>query len=83
MLAYGAKEGWFAAKLRGYRWLIGHRSWLRTRRQRVQAERTIAERELAERLVGRMQAGNFDAPGWFEPFDRFLAGYWRLVRRLL
>jgi GT2 family glycosyltransferase len=83
MLAYGAKEGWFGAKLRGYRWLITHRSWLRARRRRVQAERTITERALAERLVGRMQAGNFDAPDWFAPFDRLLAGYWRLVRRLL
>jgi GT2 family glycosyltransferase len=83
MLAFGAKEGWFGAKIRGYRWLVGHRSWLRARRHRVQAERTISEAELAERLVGRMQAGNFDSPPWFTPFDRVMAGYWRLVRRAL
>ena len=83
MLAFGAKAGWLGAKLRGYRWLVAHRRWLRARRRRVQGERTCSERDLATRLVGRMQAGNFDAPEWFTPFDRVLDAYWRLVRRLL
>jgi GT2 family glycosyltransferase len=83
MLAFGAKEGWLGAKLRGYGWLVRHASWLRGRRRRVQGERTISEAALADLLVGRMQAGNFDAPDWFSPFDRVLAGYWTLVKRLL
>ena len=83
MVAFAARQGWVGAKLDGYRWLVGHRGWLRRRRRRLQAERRVSEAEMAPRFVERLQAGNFDAPSWFAPFDRLLAAYWRLVRRAL
>jgi len=83
LLVYAALGGWLGAKLDGYRWLIGHRGWLRRRRRRVQSARTVSDRDLAERFATRLRPDNLALPRALVPVDLLLAAWWALVRRTL
>ncbi len=75
--------GWFAQKLAGWRWILGHTSWLRARRRHLQTRRRVSDRELAPLMASHLDARNFPLPPAAQPLDRLLAGYWTLARRLL
>jgi GT2 family glycosyltransferase len=77
------KGGWWRAKIKGWRWLIGHRKWLSQRRRRLQAERTVSDRDLAPLLTSHLDARNFPLPSALRPFDDLLAFYWLLACRFL
>ncbi len=47
VLAVAARAGWLPAKVRGYRWLVRHRTQIRRRRQRLQGERLCSDHDLA------------------------------------
>ncbi len=73
--------GWFRAKLDGWRWLWQHRRWIEDRRRVVQGSRTVSDRELAHLMTDHLDARNYPLPPVLQPFDDFLAWYWRMARR--
>ncbi|MFY1650075.1 glycosyltransferase family 2 protein [Solwaraspora sp. WMMB762] len=80
MLVLAARQGWLADKVRGYRWLWQHRSHLRRRRARLQAERTVPDRVWMRVLTDRLDTPLIDPPGR-TVFNAVLSAYWRTVRR--
>ncbi|MBA2388847.1 MAG: glycosyltransferase family 2 protein [Geodermatophilaceae bacterium] len=83
MLAVALRQGWLRQKLRGYRWLVAHRGWLRRRRRAVQAARVIGDRELAALLTGHFDPVALPLPVGAGVLNVLMGGYWWLVRRLL
>ncbi|WP_202925958.1 glycosyltransferase [Goekera deserti] len=83
MLAVAAAGGWLPAKLRGYRWLLGHRRWLRDHRRDVQSVRRRSDRELAHLLTARFDQSVLPLPVGGGLLNAAMAGYWSVVRRLL
>lgn len=81
--ALAARQGWGRAKVRGWRWLLSNRSWVRTRRKDVQASRTRSDRELAHLLTARLDPGMIELPAYAAPLGSLLEAYWSVVRRLL
>ena len=77
------RGGWLRQKVAGWRWLLLHARWLRTRRRHVQACRDVSDRELAPLWTAHLDARNFPIPPALQPLDQLLAGYWALARRLL
>jgi GT2 family glycosyltransferase len=83
MFAVAVAQGWWRAKVRGWWWLIRHRSLIRTRRVEVAATRRVPDRELLHLLTGRFDPGveaGVSAPGVVQAVS---ATYWWLARRLL
>lgn len=83
MLAVAVRQGWLRQKLRGYRWLVANRGWLRRRRRAVQSVRVIGDRELAGLLTGHFDPVALPLPVGAGVLNAAMGGYWRLVRRLL
>ncbi len=75
--------GWFSAKTSGWRWLLRNRAWVRARRRVIQGQRTVSDGRLAHLMADRLDARNYPLPPMIRPFDRLLAGYWAIARRLL
>lgn len=83
VLALAARQGWLAEKLRGYRWILGHRRWLLRRRRLVQSARTRRDRDLAWLFTPTIDAGNVATVAGVGVVNAALAAYWRLARRAL
>jgi GT2 family glycosyltransferase len=83
MMAVAARQGWLKAKLSGYRWLLAHRSWLRSRRRLLQRERTCGDRALAPMWNARIDPVAIALPPGSGVLNAGLAAYWAVVRRLL
>jgi GT2 family glycosyltransferase len=83
MLALAAKQGWLRAKLRSWRWLLGHAGHIRRRRRLLQAERTLPDREWMRLLTDRLDTSAIDLPAVVGPLNAFMRAYWRLVRPLV
>ncbi|MDQ3466016.1 MAG: glycosyltransferase family 2 protein [Actinomycetota bacterium] len=83
MLAVALRQGWMRQKLRGYRWLMSNRGWLRRRRREVQAVRVVGDRDLAGLLTGHFDPVALPLPVGAGALNALMSGYWRLVRRLL
>lgn len=83
MLALSVAQGWFGAKIAGYRWLIAHRKWLRDRRRRLQAERVVTETAMMPLFTARLDPANMALPVGVWIVDRLLVAYWWLVRRFV
>ena len=83
MIAVAVANGWLPAKLRGYRWLLGHRRWLAQHRREVQGARTRRDRDLADLLTARFDQSVLPLPRGGGLLNRVMSGYWGLVRRLL
>ena len=81
--AAAIKGGWFRAKVDGWRWLWSHRDWVRRRRSLLQVQRTVSDRRLAHLMTDHLDARNYPLPPVLQPFDDFLAWYWRFARRFL
>lgn len=83
MLALAWRQGWLRQKLRGYRWLVANRDWLRRRRRAVQSVRVVSDRDLAGLLTAQFDPVAMPLPGGTSILNALMGGYWRLVRRLL
>ena len=73
------REGWAGQKVAGWRWLVSHRRYLRSRRNRVQGTRRVADRGLLPQL-----SITLDAPARFgmsvsDRAQRLVRGYWDTV----
>jgi len=76
-------QGWGRQKVRGWVWVATHLRWVRDRRRVVQSARVVDDRALAHLWVDRFDAAAMPLPGWAQPLQSVIAGYWRLVRRAL
>jgi GT2 family glycosyltransferase len=83
MLAVAVVNGWLPAKLRGYRWLLAERRWLRAHRHDVQQVRTRSDRDLAGLLTARFEQSVLPLPRGSGLLNAVMSGYWSLVRRLI
>lgn len=76
-------QGWGRQKVRGWRWIASHLSWVRERRREVQAARQVPDKELAWLLTDRFDPAQFPLPPGGGVAEALLRSYWRAVRRLL
>lgn len=83
MLATSCKEGWLGAKLRGYRWLLGHRALIRAHRKVLQSQRTRVDRDVAKILSARFEPTNVGSIPGLGFLNVLLVAYWSVVRMLL
>ena len=83
MLVVAGLQGWSRQKLAGWRWVLGHLSWVRTRRREVQAARVVADRALVPLWVDRFSPVAMALPAGADVLQVLLAGYWRVVRRFV
>jgi GT2 family glycosyltransferase len=83
MVALAASQGWLGAKLRSWRWLLGHTGHIRRRRRLLQAERTLSDREWMGLLTDRLDTSVIELPAVVGPLNAFMRAYWRLVRPLV
>ncbi|MEZ0449559.1 glycosyltransferase family 2 protein [Cellulomonas sp. ICMP 17802] len=74
-------QGWGGSKVRGWRWLVQHRTWVRHRRAEVQASRTVPDRDLTSLVTDRFEPAQTPLPSAAAPLEWLLRGYWHLVRR--
>jgi GT2 family glycosyltransferase len=77
------REGWFGAKVRGWRWVCGNARWILGHRRRLQSARTVRDRDLAVHLTPILDPAMIELPRAVRFVNPMLAGYWALVRRLL
>lgn len=75
-------EGWLPAKVRGWGWMWSHRRHVRSRRAALRAEQVVPDREWMRILTPRMDRTFAPVPG-LGLANAVLAGYWRLVSRLV
>lgn len=83
VLALAVRQGWWRHKVAGWKWVLGHRSWIWARRRRMQGVRLVSDRSLSARFAVAIDPGNLALPAALEPLNHGLAAYWRGVRRLL
>lgn len=79
--AQSARDGWLSQKTAGWRWLAGHRRYLRSRRNRIQGTRQVDDPALLAALTA-----DLDPPARFgmsipPRYRRLITGYWRAVGR--
>jgi GT2 family glycosyltransferase len=83
MLLLAIKQGWWRQKLRGWRWVGAHLSWVRQRRALIQRERLVGDHELAPLLEGKLRPEIIQVPRALSPFNTLVDRYWSVLRRLL
>lgn len=83
IVAVAARQGWLAAKTRGWTWCWHHRAWLATRRHAVQAERRVGDREMSRFLAPVLDPAQLGLPRGVGVLNTCLSGYWSVARRLL
>lgn len=83
ILVVSVAQGWGAQKVRGWRWIVSHRRWLRERRRLVQSTRTVPDARLTWLLTDTFDPTQTPLPPAASPLESILRGYWRLVRRLV
>jgi GT2 family glycosyltransferase len=83
LTAVSVREGWFRAKVNGWRWVLGNLGWIRRHRRRLQEARTVPDRELAEHLTPVLDPAMIELPRAVRFVNPMLSGYWAFVRRLL
>jgi GT2 family glycosyltransferase len=83
MVALAAKQGWLGAKLRSWRWLLGHVGHISRRRRMLQAERTIPNRQWMGLLTDVLDPTAIALPAVTGPLNAVMRVYWRLVRPLV
>jgi GT2 family glycosyltransferase len=83
MLAAAVAGGWAGAKVRGWRWILSHRTFVRARRTRLQSERTLPDSALVPRMTDRFDASNVEAPPGIAVFNILTRAYWAVAKRLI
>ena len=79
LLAVSAKQGWFGAKLKGYRDLISWLPRLRRERAEIESERVITTRQFADLLTPDLDSPLIPAFARKGLVRGMLRTYWRLV----
>jgi GT2 family glycosyltransferase len=77
------REGWFRAKVRGWRWVGVNARWILRHRRRLQSARTVPDRDLAEHLTPVLDPAMIELPKGVRFVNPMLESYWLFVRRLL
>ncbi len=83
MGAVALTQGWGRQKARGWVWVVRHLRWIRARRRLVQGSRVVPDRALVRLWADHFDPAAMPLPGWAAPLQLLIAGYWRLVRRVL
>lgn len=83
MLAVSLRQRWWRAKLRGWWWLLRHRSLIRARRAEIAATRVVPDCDVLPRLTGRFDPGSETGVSAPAVVQSVSAAYWWLARRLL
>ena len=83
MGAVALAQGWGRQKARGWVWVVRHLRWIRARRRLVQGSRVVPDRALVRLWTDRFDPAAMPLPSWAAPLQLLIAGYWRLVRRIL
>jgi GT2 family glycosyltransferase len=83
LILVSIREGWFHAKVAGWRWCASNARWILRHRRRLQAARTVADRELARYLTPVLDPAMIELPKTVRFLNPILASYWVLARRLL
>ena len=81
MLAIATSEGWLPAKLRGYRWLVGHRRWLRAQRRENRSAAGVRESEMLALMTPDLYPTNVTLPSIMAIVRRPIEAYCRLILR--
>ncbi len=74
-------EGWSAQKAAGWRWLISHRRYLRSRRNRLQGTRTVPDSALLRHLVVALDPPERFGMSVSPRAQSLVASYWSVVGR--
>jgi GT2 family glycosyltransferase len=77
------RQGWLRDKVAGWRWCIGHASWVRRHRRELQQLRRVPDRFLARYLTPVVDPAMIDVPAPVRAANPLLRAYWALARRLL
>lgn len=83
ILVVATVQGWGREKVRGWRWILTHRRWLRDRRRVVQSSRTVPDADLTWLITDTFDPAQTPLPPAAAPLEYVLRGYWRLVRRFV
>ena len=83
MLMLAAGQGWLHQKIAGYRWLLGHRAWLRDRRDIVQEQRVVDDAHLTGLLTSRLSTTAVPLPIGIPLLNALMTAYWTVARRVL
>lgn len=76
-------QGWGREKVRGWRWILTHLTWLRDRRRLVQSTRTVPDSDLTWLITDTFDPAQTPLPPAATPLETVLRGYWRLVRKFV
>ncbi|MBI4359719.1 MAG: glycosyltransferase family 2 protein [Candidatus Jacksonbacteria bacterium] len=82
IVAYSLMDGWFAQKMQSYGDVFGSFSWIRKKRQAVNALRIISDREAVSLMVSRLDFPEIKNPlVWGAGF--FLEAYFKIIRAFI
>ena len=83
MFAVSVAQGWWRAKVRGWVWLLRHRSLIRARRAEVARTKRVPDAEVLGLFTARFEPGSeagVSAPAFMQAGS---SAYWSLARRVL
>jgi GT2 family glycosyltransferase len=83
MFAVSVAQGWWKGKVKGWVWLLRHRSLIRGRRAEVSRAKRVPDAAVLAMFTARFEPGaeaGMSAPGVFQAGS---SAYWRVARRLL
>jgi GT2 family glycosyltransferase len=83
LAALSWRQGWWRDKVAGWRWLVGHASWVRQHRRELQRHRVVSDRVLARYLTPTIDPAMIDVPAPVRAANPILRAYWSVARRLL
>lgn len=83
LLGHSAAQGWAGAKVRGWRWLWGHRGHIRARRREVRGRRSRPDVEWMARLTPALDDQVIGSRLPTRVANALVRAYWAVARRLL
>ena len=81
ILAVAVAQGWGRQKVQGWRWILVHARWVRSRRALVQGARTVPDGRLAHLITDTFDPAQTPLPPAAAPLEGLLRAYWRAARR--
>jgi GT2 family glycosyltransferase len=81
MTLMAATQGWFPAKVKGWRWLWTHRAHIKARRRVLRAEATVPDRVWMERLTTKVDASVIPIPALAGTVNALVTIWWRVAHR--
>lgn len=83
MVVIAAKERWLRDKVAGWGWLARNAGLVARRRRATQQLRRVRDRDLAEYMTATFSPGMVPVPALLRAANPVVAGYWKIVRKLL